>query len=494
MRTLVSAFHDPTTTVYRWVDGIVWVLIGLSIVLFGIEIIWEDHPYGEILAWVDVVVLVLFGIELALRVLTFQPTGIDFYKRTRAQRIWAHIVGRVRFLFRPLNLVDLLTVVAVYPALRGLRALRLLRLARAWRLFRYANPITDVLNAFSANRLLYQAAFTFLGVVTGVGGLSIYLVERHQNDNISTVADGMWWAIVTLTTVGFGDISPETGLGRVVGAVLMVAGMFTLALFAGVVGNTLLSAIMRFRQEQFRMSNTVGHIIVLGYGDGNARLFTALFGEFEAGHAPEIVVMARGAVPDSLPEGVEWVDGDPTKEKELDKVRLGHASAVIVVGRRNLNPQQADANTVLTLFTIRSYLGRTTVKRQRPLYIVAEILDGENVEHARTAGADEVIETTRLGYSLIAHAVSAPGTAAVMSRVVNAGAHNLYVGKAPEWMTLPTSFGEALPMLRRRSNILLVGVRSPTTGEDRINPPDDTVLDGGQDLVYLAKRAVLDPA
>ncbi|MFK7931485.1 MAG: ion transporter [Myxococcota bacterium] len=491
MRTLVSAFHEPGTVAYRWVDGAVWFLIAVSIGLFSIDLFWENHPYSDMLAWVDLVVLILLGIELALRVLTYQPPGIDFYDRSFGQLVWAHVTGRLRFLMRPMNLIDLLTVIAVYPALRGLRALRLFRLARAWRMFKYANPITDVLQAFSANRLLYQAAFTFLGAVTAVGGLSIYLVERNENAQINSVADGMWWAIVTLTTVGFGDISPQTALGRVVGAVLMVAGMFTLALFAGVVGNTLLNAILRIRQEQFRMSNTVGHIVVLGYGDGNARLFGALSDEFERGRAPTIVAMANHPVPTSLPEGVDWVTGDPARESELGKVRLEHAIAVVVVGNRALSPQQADASTLLALFTIRGYISSTSVKRHKPLYIVCEILDGENVEHARTAGADEVIETTRLGYSLIAHAVSSPGTASVMSRVVNAGAHNLYVGRMPADLQAPISFGEAMAHLRRQGDVLLVGVRDPESGKDEINPPDSLVLSGAEDLVYLATRAVL---
>ena len=189
MESLYRAFHVPDSRVYRWVDGFVWVLIAISIALFAVEVAipspdeipplgersaWEAFSaawvsYAPVLQWVDVVILWLFGVELALRVLTFRPAGTGFYQRSPGEEIWAQIWGRIRFLTRPLNLIDLLVVIAVYPALRGLRALRLLRLARAVRLFRYANPITDVIDAFYANRLLYQAAFTFLGVVTAVG-------------------------------------------------------------------------------------------------------------------------------------------------------------------------------------------------------------------------------------------------------------------------------------------------------------------------------------
>ena len=75
---------------------------------------------------------------------------------------------------------------------------------------------------------------------------------------------------------------------------------------------------------------------------------------------------------------------------------------------------------------------RTRVaRRQRPLYVVAEILDSENVDHARKAGANEVIETRKIGFSMIAHAIAHHGTATTMSRVLISGAHNVYMGRIP---------------------------------------------------------------
>ena len=181
-----------------------------------------------------------------------------------------------------------------------------------------------------------------------------------------------------------------------------------------------------------------------------------------------------------------WIPGDPTKESELDKVRLAAARAVIVIGQRQLNPGQADAMSILTVFTMRSYLQKQaqTVRRSHPVYIVAEVLDGENVEHARTA-ASEVIESTKIGFSMLAHAICVPGASEIMSRVVVAGAHNLYVDAVPNDVVLPMTFGEMATHIKRYWNVLLIGIRMGD--DDILNPPDDTPVGDACMLIYLGE-------
>ncbi|MDX1622357.1 MAG: potassium channel family protein [Gemmatimonadota bacterium] len=122
--------------------------------------------------------------------------------------------------------------------------------------------------AFRDNALLFGFALSLLGVTVLLGGGTLYLVEAGPNPDVDDLADGFWWAIVTLTTVGFGDISPVTPVGRVVGAALMVAGLFNLALFAGIVGSTLLGAVLSIREEQFRMAGTIDHVVICGWDAG----------------------------------------------------------------------------------------------------------------------------------------------------------------------------------------------------------------------------------
>ena len=501
---LIRAFHEEGARSYRVLHTVIWTMVGLSVLLVVVELVLDELALDAHWSFVpddlrpglevfDQLVLAIFVVELVLRVATYPPRKLHFFQQARVDRLQIHLLERLRYCLTPSILIDIVTVLALVPALRGLRAFRALRLVSVGGALRPFRPLEGVIRTFRDNRYLYLTAFGLLGSGTLLGGVSIYLIERGQNDKIERLADGLWWAIVTMTTVGFGDITPETGVGKMVAAVLMVLGMFTLALFAGIVGHSLLRAVLTIREEQFRMSGYTDHLVICGYDPGSRMLLDTVLRERR--DEREIVVFAPGERTPDIPNEVTWVGGNPTKESELVKVRLTHARSVIVVGGRGESPQAADAATILIVFTIRRFMSwqRETATRVRPLYVVAEILDSENVEHARAAGADEVIETTRLGFSLMAHAVTIPGTAKVLSVLASAEGHSMFVGRIPEEIALPTTFAILGHELKQQLGLLLVGLREAETGEDRFNPPDYTEVTGGG-LIYFAKSALLPPS
>lgn len=482
LRLIHQAFHAPETRLYRVVDALIWLLIVVSMILLVIDLSGYSVPI-----MLDRVILWAFAAEYVLRVGSYRPPLLDVFNDKTVVRLRVHVLSRLRYALRPSNIVDLLTVLALVPALRSLRALRLLRLFRGLTLFRYASPLAALERSFTDNALIYGFAFSAVGLQVSLGGLSMYLAEHLVNPGVESIADGMWWAIVTLTTVGFGDISPMTTSGRAIASVLMIGGMFTLALFAGIVGQSMLHVFLSLQREQFRMQSNVNHVVVCGYEDSARSLLDILEQEVPGHH--EVVLFSPHGRPEGLPPRFTWVKGDPTKESELDKVRLAHAMAVVVVGSRTRQPQEADAITILTVFTVRAWLNRQreTAQRRKPLHIVAEILDSENVAHARTAGADEVVETHRLSFSLLSHAVIAPGTASALSSIAGPEQQNVFsMPPAPE--QVGRSFGEIARDVRQTHGCMVIGYRTPNG--PALNPADSDVLPEGSELLYLSGKSV----
>lgn len=240
------------------------------------------------------------------------------------------------------------------------------------------------------------------------------------------------------------------------------------------------------------MSGYVNHIVVCGYEMGSGMLLDVLSSEINL-QEQRIVLFGPYERPPGLPPEFLWVQGDPTKESELDKARITHASTVIVTGSRRVVPQQADATTILTVFTIRSALTKSPAAktRKKPVRIIAEVLDSENVQHARTAGSDEVIETRRVGYSLLSHTVLYPGVADATSRMVFGGHQNLYVGLLPEGIEAPATFDELSQRVRAATGCMVIGFRDSATDTEEINPDPNIIVTPEMELLYLAPEARL---
>jgi voltage-gated potassium channel len=187
----------------------------------------------------------IFAVEYVLRVWA----AVDLEGGRYSHPFW----GRLRYMRTFFALVDL---VAVLPALLGvlgatdLRVLRLLRLLRMLKLIRYSTTF-GMLWAVLRDELRSIAALLFILVLTvTVSGTLMFLLEsEEQPDVFTSIPVGMWWAIETLTTVGYGDLVPATVAGRMLGGVVSIVGIGTLALFSGLITIGFLDQLKFYREH-----------------------------------------------------------------------------------------------------------------------------------------------------------------------------------------------------------------------------------------------------
>ena len=245
-----EAEHRHVIWLSRLVDGFLITLIVLNVLAVILESVPNiEARYGIWFAWFELLSVAIFTIEYAVRIWsTVERSDEAMAKPWRA---------RLAHLFRPLALADLLAILPFY--LSGLidadlRMLRALRLLRVLKLSRYSTSITLLLDALRNEARAIAAAVFVLTLLLLVASSFAYLVEhRVQPEAFGTIPDALWWAVITMTTVGFGDVVPITPFGKVIGGIIAVIGIGMVALPAGLLAAAF-SEQLHQRERMFEIS------------------------------------------------------------------------------------------------------------------------------------------------------------------------------------------------------------------------------------------------
>jgi len=217
----------------KLVDQFLILLIALNVfavILQSVSLI--GARFGGFFTWFEVVSVAVFSVEYVCRLWT----------ATLSPHYHHPVVGRLKYALTPMALVDLVAIAPFFLSfigvdLRFLRVLRLFRMFRILKLGRYSSALQAFGRVFSRTRAeLALVGFTLLVALVLVSSL-MYLVEGEvQPELFSSIPAAMWWSIVTLTTVGYGDAVPVTDLGRILGAFVAIAGIGLYALPTGILG------------------------------------------------------------------------------------------------------------------------------------------------------------------------------------------------------------------------------------------------------------------
>jgi voltage-gated potassium channel len=221
-------------SVSRLFDGFIITLIVASILAFALGTVPEiEATWGTWLAAFEVVTVAIFTLEYALRLWT--AVEVPYLRRLSPWR------ARLRFASTPYLLIDLIAILPFYlGALVGmdLRVLRVLRLMRFLKLSRYSPALHTILRVLSNERRSLLGAGFLLSAVLLLCSTGMYYIEGHvQPEKLGTLPLAAYWAMTTLTTVGYGDVAPVTELGRVWAMLTMLIGLCTLALPVAIIAS-----------------------------------------------------------------------------------------------------------------------------------------------------------------------------------------------------------------------------------------------------------------
>jgi len=221
-RNLYQIIYQSHTPAGKYFDIALIILIFCSVLTVILDSVVDiSQQYGEQLAVAEWGFTILFTVEYSLRIFCIHRP--------------------IRYVISFYGLIDLLAIIPSYISifipgshyLQVIRILRVLRIFRVLKLVRFINQSNLLINALMASRLKITIFLFTISTLLVIFGSAMYLIEGPEH-GFANIPVSIYWAVVTLTTVGFGDITPQTDLGRAIAAVVMISGYAIIAVPTGI--------------------------------------------------------------------------------------------------------------------------------------------------------------------------------------------------------------------------------------------------------------------
>lgn len=386
-----------------------------------------------------------------------------------------------KFYFIRNNIIDLLAILPILRVFRLGRAVRLLRLLRLLRLMRVGVILQQRLNGLSEELQRRTAEnmiiFIYLLFSLVFGTVGVMVFEKGNNPGFQTLGDGLWWCVVTLTTVGYGDISPKTTGGKFVAVIIMFIGLSFYALLTGLLSTIIIERAKQREAQGMEIANLINHVVICGWNETGKRLVSDLI---KSNKDPDVVVLYNNSTyPKLLDPNVHYIEADPTTAEGLELARIPNASVAVILPDQSESrtSQDADARSILTILA---------VERINPnIHSIVELLNDENVYHVRNAGCDEVIVSGSYTGTMISQVVQFPGISDVFGSLFDPGeGSQVYEKQLPDEM-VGKSFSDVSSSLFENGRGVLIGYRR---GTDLVMSPKKDVELKAKDNIIIIRQ------
>ena len=269
-----NLIENPQSRVKSYFDVFMICLVMLSVfsLVYSVE-----HELGEKIEFFEQFVVTVFISEYLLRIWLYSDshlTIIEEYEKSEylnrpfklGNTLKRVCFKKLEYMFSFFAIIDLL---AILPSYRPLRILRILLIFRLFKLFRYSNSIKVFADVLSSKRFELITLAIFMGFLVFIASIAIYLFEnKSSGGNVRHLYDAFYWSIVTISTVGYGDITPQTFGGKMVTVMLILAGLGVLSFFTSIIVTAFNDKmyVLRENKTYAELSRYSNFIIICGFG------------------------------------------------------------------------------------------------------------------------------------------------------------------------------------------------------------------------------------
>ncbi len=237
---LMSEKNETTTR--KIFDFSLIILIVANVIALVLETVPPiDNEYHKFFKWFEIISVAIFSLEYIFRL----------YACVEDRRFRKPFKGRLKFALTPMQLIDALAILPFYLSFLGvdtrvLRVLRIMRIFRLLKLTRYVASLELISRILKERLTDLIISLTMVFLLILISASLMYYAERGvQPEAFSSIPASMWWAVATLTTVGYGDIYPITFLGKFLASCIAILGIAAFAIPTGILSSAFSDAIKK---------------------------------------------------------------------------------------------------------------------------------------------------------------------------------------------------------------------------------------------------------
>jgi len=477
VRDILNNTNNPYK---KYVDITIIFLIVTSVFILIYEV---KNPVPEWLDTYDIYfVSFVFSIEYLLRLWVHN----DITERIVKEHKDAHFLQRefspyvvlkedllekVKYMFTPSALIDLL---AIFPAYRPLRVLRIFVLFRVLKLLRYTKSINQFTEVLASKKFELLTLLFLLFFVVMTAGIALYVMEEHQNPHIDSLFDAIYWALVTISTVGYGDISPVTTEGRTISIIVIISGIAMISFATSVIVSAFSEKLSELKENRIvdQVNKSKSFLLICGYGQ-MAKMFLRHYGEEYSNYI--ILESSRERMEQARKDGYEAIHEDASRYETLNKFNVAHCAITI------LCLTASDVENIYITLNAKSI--------SKNIRVIARVNDSNMESKFKHAGADHILMPNRVANTMIHTAISQP----TMYKAIHAILTGKNIARIDEIRVYECDglVGKSIDELAfKQAKLLFMGIQR--NGEFIFNPLHSTKVESGDVLLVMGRKISLE--
>ena len=378
---------------------------------------------------------------------------------------------KLQYIISPSAIVDLL---AILPAYRPLRIFRVFILFRVFKLLRYTKSINQFVDVIANKRFELLTLLFLLLFIVFTAGVAIYILEADKNPHIKTLFDGIYWAVVTVATVGYGDIAPVTDIGRAISILIIISGIAMISFVTSVIVSAFSERLYEIKENNIvkRLNKSSSFLVICGYGQ-----LTKMFLRQDRKNIDNYVIIDNNLqrVIDAKRSGYVAIHDDASSYETMSRFDAEHNKITI------LALTASDVENIYIALNARSV--------SRKIRVIARVNDPENIDKFRHAGVDEILIPNIVANTMVYTAITQP----TMYKAIHAILTGKGVANIDE-IHVHQSHGIAGCAVKelqfKESKLLFIGIQRDK--EFIFNPPSSEIIQPYDILLVMGRKISLE--